>query len=207
MLIARSSPPRTLTPPQLCLILWKNNFFIPIQNENSKLTGAILRLIERQRDGQKIDEELLKRVVGSFVSLGLDEADINGVSLDVYKEHFEIPFLEATEKYYELRSETFLAGNSIPDYLRRAEEWLKEEEDRVERYLNTSTKEPLIGECVRALFREHPKLMDEESQSLFDYDDDDLQRMHALITRAPEGLEPLRNKLEEHMRKAGLPLA
>ena len=150
---------------------------IPIQNENSKLAGAILRLIERQRDGQEIDEELVKKVVGSFVSLGLDEADIDGVCLDVYKEHFEIPFLEATGKYYELKSGAFLAGNSVSDYLGKAEEWLREEEDRVERYLNVSTKKLLINKCVHVLVRGRPELVHENSQrllDLLDYDDEDL---------------------------------
>lgn len=32
----------------------------------------------------------------------------------------------------------------------------------------------------------------------------DLQRMYALLARIPEGLEPLRKKFEEHVKKAGL---
>jgi len=209
MLIARSpSSPRSFTPPQLSLVQWKNNFFIHIQNKNSKLAGAILRLINRQRDGQEIDQGLVKRVVDSFVSLGLDEADINKAHLDVYKEHFEIPFLEATEKYYKLESEAFLAENSISDYLKKVEQRLREEEDRVERYLNTNTREPLISKCGHVLIREHSKLMHESFQSLLDYDkDEDLQRMYALLTRIPDGLEPLRNKFEEYVKNAGLAAA
>ena len=203
MLITRSS--RSLTSSQLALVQWKNNFFIHIQNKNYKLAGAILRLIERQRNGQEIDQGLVKKVVDSFVSLGLDEADINKAHLDVYKEHFEFPFLEATEKYYKLESEAFLAENSISDYLKKAEERLREEEDRVERYLNTNTRKPLISKCEHVLIREHSKLMHESFQSLLDYDkDEDLQRMYALLARIPDGLEPLRNKFEEHVKKAGL---
>ena len=203
MLITRSSHP--LTSPQLSLVQWKNNFFIHVQSKNSKLAGAILRLIERQRNGQEIDQGLVKKVVDSFVSLGLDEADINKAHLDVYKEHLELPFLEATEKYYKLESEAFLAENSISDYLKRAEERLREEEDRVERYLNTNTRKPLISKCEHVLIREHSTMMHESIQSLFDYDkDEDLQRMYALLARIPDGLEPLRNKFEEHVKKAGL---
>ena len=206
MLITRSFlSPCTFLDLQLSLVQWKNNFFIHIQNKNSKLAGAILRLIERQRNGQEIDQGLVKKVVDSFVSLGLDEADINKAHLDVYKEHFEIPFLEATEKYYKLESEAFLAENSISDYLKKAEERLREEEDRVERYLNTNTRKPLISKCEHVLIREHSKLMHESFQSLLDYDkDEDLQRMYALLARIPDGLEPLRNKFEEHVKKAGL---
>jgi len=190
---------------KLCLVQWKINFFIPIQNNDSKLAGAILRLIERQRNGQEIDQGLVKRFVDSFVSLGLDEDNINIVNLDVYKNHFEIPFLGATEKYYKLKSETFLAENSVSDYLKKAEEWLKEEEDCVERNLNTETRKLLISSCVQVLIREHLKLMYEASQSFFAHDKDgDLRRIYRLLAKTPDDLEPLRSKFEEHVREAGL---
>jgi cullin 1 len=186
-------------------VQWKSNFFLHVQSKHQKLAGAILRLVERQRNGQDIDQGLVKKVVDSFVSLGLDESDINKASLDVYREHFEIPFLEATEKYYKLESDAFLAENSVSDYLKKAEERLRDEEDRVERYLNTNTRKPLISKCEHVLIREHSKLMQESFQDLLDYDkDEDLQRMYALLARIPDGLEPLRNKFEEHVKRAGL---
>ena len=203
MLITRS--PHPLTSPQLSLVQWKSDFFIHVQSKNSKLAGAILRLIERQRNGQEIDQGLVKKVVDSFVSLGLDEANIDKTHLGVYKEHLEVPLLEATEKYYKLESEAFLAENSISDYLQRAEEWLREEEDRAERYLNANTRKPLISKCEHVLIREHLMLIQERFQSLLDYDkDEDLQRVHALLARIPDGLEWLRTEFEEHMKKAGL---
>jgi len=188
----------------LCLVQWKINFFIPIQN-NSKLTGAVLRLIERQRNGQETDLGLVKKVVASLVPLGLDEDDTNRVCLDVYKNHFEIPFLGATEKYYKLKSETFLAENDMSNYLKKAEEWLRGEEGRAERYLNTETRKSLISSCVHALIREHHELMYEASECFFEYGKgEDLQRMDGLLTRTPDDLEPLRDKFEEHVKRAGL---
>jgi len=136
--------------------------------------------------------------------LGLDDTDINKASLDVYREHLEIPFLEATERYYEQESEAFLAENSVSDYLKKAEERLREEEDRVDRYLNAETRKQLISKCEHVLIRQHAELMWESFQSLLDYDkDEDLQRMYALLSRIPEGLEPLRKRFEEHVKRAG----
>lgn len=176
-----------------------------MQHKNGKLVGAILRLIERQRNGEAIDQGLIKKVVDSFVSLGLDDSDLNKVSLDVYKEHLEHPFLEATEKHYEQESEAFLAENSASDYLKKAEERLREEEDRVDRYLHPETRRQLINKCEHVLIRQHAELMWECFQSLLDRDkDEDLQRMYALLSRINEGLEPLRKKFEEHVKKAGL---
>lgn len=147
----------------------------------------------------------MKKVVDSFVSLGLDESDINKVSYEVYREHLETPFLDATEKYYRQESKAFLSENSVADYLKKAEERLREEEDRVERYMNTNTRKALIQKCEHVLIREHADLMWESFQGLLDYDkDEDLQRMYALLSRIPEGLEPLRKKFEEHVKRAGL---
>ncbi|KAE9389355.1 Cullin-domain-containing protein [Gymnopus androsaceus JB14] len=189
----------------LALAQWKQHFFVPIQKEDSKLAGALLRLIERQRNGEVIDQGLVKKVVFSFVSLGLDNNDPNKECLDVYKEHFETPFIEATEKYYKKESETFLASNTVSEYLKKAEDRLREEEDRIERYLHTKTRKELISKCEHVLIREHSELMWESFQKLLDFDqDEDLQRMYALLSRIPEGLEPLRKRFEAHVKQAGL---
>lgn len=152
---------------------WKQNFFLHIQGKNQKLANAVLRLIENQRNGETIDVGLVKKVVDSFVSLGLDDSDSNKATFDVYKEHFETPFINATEKYYKHESESFLAENSISEYLKKAEERLKEEEDRVERYMNSITRKTLVGKCEAVLIREHAEAMWEDFQNLLDFDKDE----------------------------------
>ena len=202
-----SCPPHTfcLTNIQLALVQWRGSLFSPIQHNNTRLATALLRLIEQQRNGQTINQGLVKQVVDSFVSLGLDEVDPNKVCLDVYKQHLEAPFLIATETYYRKESETFLIENSIPEYLKKAEERLREEEDRVERYLNTQTRKLLVGKCEDVLIRAQSERLWDNFQNLLDFDqDEDLQRMYALLSRIPEGLEPLRKKFEEHVKRAGL---
>ena len=93
----------------------------------------------------------------------------------------------------------------MSDYLRKAEERLKEEEDRVERYLHTTTRKLLISKCEHILVRTHAELMWDSFQSLLDYDkDQDLRRIYSLLSRIPEGLEPLLRKFEEHVKRTGL---
>ncbi|KAG9313515.1 Cullin [Chiua virens] len=164
----------------LALIQWKSNFFLHIQSKNGKLASAILRLIEHQWNGESIDQGLVKKVVDSFVSLGLDESDINKASLDVYKKHLATPFLEATEKYYQQESEAFLAESSVSDYLKKAEERLREEEGHVDRYLSTETRKQLVSKCEHGPYST------------------------TLGANIPEGLELSRKKFEEHVKKAGL---
>jgi len=72
--------------------------------------------------------------------LGLDEQDTNEASLEVYKADVEAPLINATEKYYTAESQAFLRSNTVSDYLKKAEERLREEEDRVGRYLHGNTR-------------------------------------------------------------------
>ncbi|KAJ7508747.1 Cullin [Mycena galericulata] len=192
----------------LALAQWREHLFTPLQ---PPLTAAILRLVAAQRDGASIDQALVKKVVDSFVSLGLDAADPNKECLDVYKEQFEAPFLAATEAYYASEAEAFLnaggaqGSGNIPEYLKKAEARLREEEERVVRYLHAKTRKDLVGRCETVLLRVHAPRMWDAFQTLLDFDaDEDLQRMYALLARISDGLEPLRRKFEAHVKTAGL---
>ncbi|KAF8207656.1 Cullin-domain-containing protein [Mycena galopus ATCC 62051] len=192
----------------LALAQWRQHLFAPLQ---PPLTAAIMRLVAAQRDGAQIDQALVKKVIDSFVSLGLDATDPNKECLDVYKEQFEAPFLAATEAYYAAEASAFLnaggaeGSGNIPEYLKKAETRLREEEERVVRYLHAKTRKELVGRCESVLLRAHAPRMWDAFQALLDFDaDEDLQRMYALLARIPEGLEPLRKKFEAHVKAAGL---
>ena len=82
------------------------------------------------------------------VALGLEDEQQHGnkenkTHIEVYREHFQKPFLTATENYYKAESEGFLAENNISDYLRLAEKRLEEEENRVNLYMHSQTKQPV----------------------------------------------------------------
>ncbi|GAA5973888.1 hypothetical protein JCM11641_001202 [Rhodosporidiobolus odoratus] len=188
----------------LALVSWKENFYNHIQN-NARLTSAVLKLIEKQRNGETIETDLVKKVVDSFVALGLDEADTNRQNLEVYREAFEKPFLMATETYYKAESEQYLSENSVTEYMKKAEARLGEEENRVELYLHASTKKGLVAKCEEVLVKNHGGIMQDEFQRLLDQEQEsDLQRMYLLLSRIPSGLHLLRERFELHVKKAGL---
>ncbi|KAJ7719587.1 Cullin [Mycena metata] len=148
-------------------------------------------------DGGTVDQTLLKRIIDSYVSLGLDAGDPNKERLDVYREKFESPFLVATESYYSAEATVFLKGRAclssggmgnILEYLKKAEGRLKEEGEWVVRYLHAKTRTELVSQGSRPSILAHA----------------DLQRMCALLARIPEGLEPLGRKFEVHVKTAGL---
>ena len=129
-----------------------------------------------------------------IVSLGLDENDSNKANFDVYKQHFETPFIDATAAYYEAESKTFLAENSVSAYMKKADERLREEEDRVERYLSSTTRKivsrieqkcsigrefesfsllQLMAKCDEKLIADHRDILIGDFQNLLDFDKDE----------------------------------
>ncbi|GJN94519.1 hypothetical protein Rhopal_007602-T1 [Rhodotorula paludigena] len=190
----------------LALVSWKSEFYTHLQSgSGNKLTTAVLKLIEKQRMGETIETDLVKKVIDSFVALGLDEADTNRQNLEVYRSAFEVPFLAATEAFYTSESEQYLAANSVTEYMKKAEARLGDEENRVDLYLHASTRKGLVSKCEEVLVKNHAESMQDEFQRLLDQEQEpDLQRMYLLLSRIPAGLDPLRERFEQHVKKAGL---
>jgi cullin 1 len=159
-----------------------------------------------------------------LVSLGIDHNDSSKSNLDVYRDYFEKEFIDATEVYYKTESEKFISENSIPDYMKKAEARLSEEEGRVQMYLHPSTHKTLIPICETVLVKNQEESIWDGFQSLLNADKQDgkitntwrsrnliadafyldLHRMYSLLARITDGLNPLRVSFEAHVKKAGL---
>lgn len=186
----------------LHLVQWREVLFTKV---NQNVMSAVLKMVKKQRDGETIEQAQIKSIVDSFVSLGLDETDSTKSTLDVYRYHFEKPFLEATTKYYEEESAQFVAQNPVVEYMKKAEARLEEEKNRVGLYLHQDIMNPLMKACLGVLVTGHSALLRDEFQVLLDTDrQEDLARMYRLLARIVDGLEPLRTKFEAHVRKSGL---
>ncbi|GFF51825.1 cullin-1 [Aspergillus udagawae] len=186
----------------LHLVKWKDDFFLKV---HEKVMEAVLNLIEKQRNGETIEQSQIKNIVDSFVSLGLDENDSTKSTLEVYRVYFEKPFIAATRVYYENESRQFVAENSVVEYMKKAEARLDEEKARVGLYLHPDIMKRLTDTCLDVLVTAHSELLRDEFQVLLDNErQDDLARMYRLLSRIKDGLDPLRAKFETHVRKAGL---
>ncbi|AEO60557.1 hypothetical protein MYCTH_2309854 [Thermothelomyces thermophilus ATCC 42464] len=186
----------------LHLVQWRDVLFAKI---SEKVMAAVLKLVEKQRNGETIEHNQIKQVVSSFVSLGLDDGNSSKTTLDVYRYHFERPFLEATKVFYQNESNQFVAENSVVEYMKKAEARLNEEEERVKLYLHPEIAIPLKKACNQVLIADHSAILRDEFQVLLDNDrEEDMARMYNLLSRIPDGLDPLRTKFETHVRNAGL---
>eukprot|EP01111_Echinosteliopsis_oligospora_P010109 TRINITY_DN3086_c0_g1_i1.p1 TRINITY_DN3086_c0_g1~~TRINITY_DN3086_c0_g1_i1.p1 ORF type:complete len:773 (+),score=216.93 TRINITY_DN3086_c0_g1_i1:171-2489(+) len=186
----------------LALVIWRDYMFQPLQE---RLKDSLLALIEAERNGEQINTSLVQGVVHAYVNLGLNKDKPKEATLAVYKEYFEEKFFKATETYYSIESASFIAVNSVAEYMKKVETRLAEEQRRVQQYLHQSSELDLTKLCEKVLIEKHVETIWNEFQTLLEDDKiEDLTRMYALLARIPRGLEPLRTTLEKHVQSIGL---
>ncbi|KAI3977418.1 hypothetical protein MKX01_000331 [Papaver californicum] len=102
-----------------------------------RVKDAVISLINQERDGEEIDQILLKNVLQIFVDLGnMDATQI----MEYYANDFETAFLNDTSDYYTRKASNW----TQEEYAIKAEECLQREKDRVSHYLHSSTEEKLL---------------------------------------------------------------
>ncbi|EFY85491.1 WD repeat-containing protein, putative [Metarhizium acridum CQMa 102] len=186
----------------LYLIQWQ---FVILGSISGKIIEVVLKLIERGRNGEIIENGIIKRVVESFISLGIDPDDPSLTTLWTYRFYFEKQFLEATKQYYRKTSKHYLAEKGVVEYMRWAELRLDEEDELLRICLHYDTTGPLRDACTQVLVTEHSEVLEKNFQSLLDDGrEEDMARTVNFLAHVPFGLAPLRLQFETRLRKAGL---
>ncbi len=129
--------------------------------------------------------------------------------LQIYRDNFERAYLEATDTFYKRVGPEYLLDNGVQNFMKFAENKLKEEEMRAQRYLEickgSNSKVALSECCVQALvssFKE--EILRECAPMIKSNETEKLHLMFRLMDRVPDGINPMLRDLEHHIMEAGL---
>lgn len=191
---------------QLALVIWRDVLFTEV---GTRTTRALLKLIEKERNGCAMNTRLISGALSCYVELGLNEDDseqkLSGPELSIYKNAFEDEFIIETTHFYARESAAFLSNHSFSEYMRKVEHRLSEEQKRVGCYLHKSSEIRLMQTCEDVLIRKHLNLYNQEFQAMLeDGRKENLPLIYQLVSRIPDGLSRLRAILENHIVTYGL---
>ncbi|XP_013371024.1 PREDICTED: cullin-4A [Chinchilla lanigera] len=169
------------------------NHIISDKTVQSKTIDGILLLIERERSGEAVDRSLLR----SLLSMLSD--------LQVYKDSFEVKFLEETNCLYAAEGQRLMQEREVPEYLNHVSKRLEEEGDRVITYLDHSTQKPLIACVEKQLLGEHlTAILQKGLDHLLDENRvPDLTQMYQLFSRVRGGQQALLLHWSEYIKTFG----
>ncbi|KAG8067204.1 hypothetical protein GUJ93_ZPchr0005g15249 [Zizania palustris] len=164
-----------------------------------QVKGAVIALIDKEREGEQIDQALLKNVLDIFVEIGLG-------SMEYYENDFEdsLSLFKDTADYYSVKAQSWILEDSCPDYMIKAEECLKKEKEQLGHYLHISTKQKLLEIVQNVLLAQYATpLLEKEHSGCFallrDDKEEDLSRMYRLFSKINRGLEPIANMFKTHV--------
>lgn len=157
-----------------------------------KLIMGLLAFIEAERHGQVIDIDRIQRILRMFMSIG------------IYKDKFESPMLTDSKRFFLWEGNSLIESYDVPRFLEHVEHRIVEAKDMVHRYLDHSTKLPLIQIIEEQLFCPHiSTLLDRGLNNLLhDNRIIDLRRLYTLLERVHR-LEDLKNGWINYLRHIG----
>ena len=167
-----------------------------------RLQRMLLENILNERNGEVVDVHLLKGVLSMLIELGLDGEK-------VYEKEFESAFLSTTRTFYREESLLFISQNTCPDYVKKVEGRLSQENKRMMSYLAKTTESKLKKIIEAELITAHAQtLVDMEysgCESMFkETRKEDLTSLFRLLSRVPRCVDLLRDALSAFVRDAGL---
>lgn len=167
------------------------------------MARALLDKVDCERKGEIIDRAAMKDGVNLFIEMGLN-------SLDAYIHDFEAPLIRETDEFYKLESAKWINEDSCPEYMKKAENRLEQEQNRAEAYLHHSTSKTLIETAEKQLISAHAdRLLHMENSGflalLKDLEEkkDDLSRMYRLFKRV-DGLKPMSDMMRDYIKEQGM---
>lgn len=161
------------------LVIFRNHFS-KAKDIQDKTVSGLLTLVDRERDGDTIDNSMLKNLLSMFTAIG------------TYEQVLEKAFIVATDTYYRKESDKLVVSLDVPSYLIHAEKRMLEESNRAFRNLDPRTRIPLMSTVERRIVSDHVvTLLDKGFGAMCDEGrKDDIKRCYSVLSRANKHMPP-----------------
>ncbi|KHJ88457.1 cullin family protein [Oesophagostomum dentatum] len=158
-----------------------------------KLVDGILECIAGERAGDQIDRSLLRALLRMLRTL------------DLYKQSFEEEFLANTTTHYTHESMSLVRNLETVEFLLYIERRLKEENERVDFYLDESTRAPLLTRAEKCMISDHMQDVVDNGLSTLLNDNrvQDVSRLYSLLSRVEGGVALLKTGFSSYIKKVG----
>uniref|UniRef100_A0A1D1Y7V5 Cullin-3-B n=1 Tax=Anthurium amnicola TaxID=1678845 RepID=A0A1D1Y7V5_9ARAE len=179
-------------------IVRSQNF--PIQNH---LLDVLLQQIKLERENEIIDRSNVKASIDML--LELTDASTKDT---VYATDFEGRFLDTSSEYYRVEGQMLVGECDAPEYMKKVDKRLNEEEQRVRHYLSQTTEQKIRTIVEEELISKHLKTVIEMENSglipmLRNEKMDDLGRMYKLFGRVGKGHDEMKSAISDYIRELG----
>nr|POE93326.1 cullin-3 [Quercus suber] len=163
------------------------------------LTRIILDHIQMDRDGEPIDQYLIKS--NMYMLEGLYDSDQEVEDEKLYLQFFEPVFLQTSADFYKEEAERLLRESDAGEYCRQTRRRISEENDRCRSTLSESTTAKLQHVVEEELIRHKIKgLIEMESGVNHMVENDQMEELN-LIFDLESRVDPRKNELTRAMQK------
>ncbi|XP_058000968.1 cullin-1 isoform X2 [Hevea brasiliensis] len=97
--------------------------------------------INQERNGELIDQELVKSIVTIYVEMGIE-------SMKYYEQDFEESLLKESAVFYSENASKWMQNEPYEDYMFMVEKCLKREKEIVSSYLQATTQKKILQQVV-----------------------------------------------------------
>ncbi|CAA7048116.1 unnamed protein product [Microthlaspi erraticum] len=126
-------------------------------NLQRKVKEAVITLVDKERDGEDIDRELVKSVIDVYVQIGMGK-------MERYEQYFERFLLEGASSYFSRKASRWIEEDSYNDYILKSEECLEKEKERVTHYLPSSSVPKLVKKVEHELLVKYANQLLQQSE-------------------------------------------
>ncbi|GAB1862607.1 Cullin-2 [Camponotus japonicus] len=162
---------------ELGLDIWKKKMIIPLREKLVSLLLSFVRVEEYKMKGQ----------------------------LNLYQEAFEEPFLKASKEFYMAEALSLLQQLDVTRYMEKVTWRLNQEETRAHKFLHKSSVPKVRACCEEKMVDAQADWLHAEAEIMIKNESKrDLALLYPLLRPLPGGLDPLVQKLTQHITQQGL---